>query len=128
MGADYIPERDGRAGCWMKFFARALVNNPGIYRTTPDDAAQIEAAVVAFRTAQAIAWPKGTRTRGMVRAKNAARKSAEQLVRPAAKRIRNEPRISDELKINIGLPPGRKRRRHPRERAGHKAGPEVFHV
>lgn len=111
MGADYIPEKDHHAGRWMKFFARGLVEHPEAYRISPVDAAQIDAAVQAFRTANAIAWATSTATRPNRWAKNAARKAAERLVRPEAQRIRTDPRIPAELKANIGLkPPGKRRR------------------
>lgn len=109
MGADYIPERDLRASCWMKRFARLLVEDPAGYRTTEAQAAQIESAVLAFRTALAVSWPIATRSMTNVRAKNDARKAAERLVRAESQRIRTDSQISPELKARIGLKPRSRR-------------------
>jgi hypothetical protein len=111
MGTDYIPERDHRAAVWMKLFAQELVASPSAYRATTDEASQIDDAVTAFRTANATAWAKGTRTRLAVLSKNETRKAAEQLIRPTAQRIRIDPTITPDLKIAIGLRPGTPRRR-----------------
>ena len=111
MGADYIPEQDLRASCWMKRFARELVADPLAYRTTEEHAAQVDAAVLTFRTALAISWPPATRSMTKVRAKNDARKAAELLIRSESQRIRTDPQISSELKVRIGLKPRAKRRR-----------------
>jgi hypothetical protein len=111
MGADYIPEKDIKAACWMKRFARTLVEQPDAYRTTPEDAAEIDALVTVFRTANARCWPSAIRNRVRVVTKNQARKSAEQMIRPASQRIRTDPRIADVLKLQIGLKPKGKRRR-----------------
>ncbi len=64
--------------------ARTLVERFDAYRTTPEDAAEIDALVTAFRTANAQCWPSAIRNRVRVVTKNQARKSAEQLVRPAS--------------------------------------------
>jgi hypothetical protein len=110
MGTDYIPEKDIKAACWMKRFARLLVEQPDVYRTSPEEAAEIDAAVMAFRVANAQCWPTAIRNRVRVVAKNGARKAAEQLVRPASQRIRTDPRIAPESKVTIGLKPLGKRR------------------
>jgi hypothetical protein len=111
MGADYIPERDLRASCWMKNFARRIVEHPDLYRITPAEAAEIDAVVLAFRIALSKAHPIGTRSQSLVRTKNDARKAAERLVRPAAQRFRTDPQIAADLKILIGLKPRTTRRR-----------------
>lgn len=111
MGADYIPERDGEAARWMRSLARGLVDHPELYRVSAEDAAEIEAAVVAFRAALARSLTPATRTRPAVSGKNDARKAAERLIRPMAQRIRTDTRIDAAAKVNIGLHPGGKRRR-----------------
>lgn len=112
MGADYIPETDLFAALWMKFFARALVQNPTGYRTTPENAAEIEAVVHAFRLLNAQCHEPEYRTRSNISAKNSARLAAEKLVRPEAQRIRTDPRIDSNLKVLVGLNPERRRRQH----------------
>lgn len=111
MGADYIPERDHRAGCWMKFFAAGLAEQPELFHSTPAEAAEIAQRVHAFRTALRIARSPSTATRPNTARKNAARRLAEQLIRPAAQRVRTDPTIPAELKINMGIKPGGPRRR-----------------
>ncbi|HEX3355837.1 MAG TPA: hypothetical protein VHS31_02555 [Tepidisphaeraceae bacterium] len=114
MGKDYIPEKDIKAACWMKRFARTLVEQPDAYRTTPEDAAEIDALVLAFRTANANCWPSAIRNRARKCTKDVARKAAEKLVRPTSQRIRTDPRIAPDLKVMIGLkPPGKRRRQIP---------------
>lgn len=117
MGADYIPERDHCAGSWMKNFANQLVNQPEVYRTTPSEAAEIAALVHAFRTSVAVVHSPRTRTPIACEQKRVARKAAERLIRPAAQRIRVDPTISSQAKVNIRitLPSKRRRRVAPPE-------------
>jgi hypothetical protein len=112
MGADYIPEKDYKAASFMKNLARQLVEDPEGYLTTPDDAAQIDNVVLAFRTANAKAHTPGVISSSLIRAKNDARKAAERLVRPAYQRLRTEPRIPSELKLRAGVKLTKKRRRY----------------
>ena len=111
MGLDYIPERDYRAGYWMKHFSRALVEHAELYRTTPQDAQQIADLVHAFRTALARTHTPGVVSSSLCRAKNDARRTAERFIRSMAQRIRTDPQIDASLKIQIGLNPGQQRRR-----------------
>jgi hypothetical protein len=112
MGADYIPEQDLKAAVWMKLFARRLVENPQLYRTSAEDAAEIDQRVRAFRTAHAIANAPVTRTIVNVSIKNSTRREAEKWIRPEAQRIRTDPRIRSSDKLAIGLKVYPKRRRH----------------
>jgi hypothetical protein len=112
MGIDYIPEKGYKAAIWMKNFARRLVEDPEGYLTTPEDAAQIDAVVLAFRTANANAHTPGVISSSLIRAKNDARKAAERLVRPAYQRVRTEPRIPSALKVRAGVQLTKKRRRY----------------
>jgi hypothetical protein len=111
MGADYIPEKNNQAAVWLKHFAAQLVATPELYRTTPEDAAEIDALVQTFRVANATAGRPATRTSVAIQARDDARKAAERMLRPAAKRINSDPRIASDLKVAIGLKP-RKKRRH----------------
>jgi hypothetical protein len=110
MGADYIPERDIKAAIWMKHFAAVLIEHPELYRTTAQDAAEIDALVLAFRVANAKCGRPITNSPVARRAKNEARIAAERLLRPAATRINRDPRIAANLKVSIGLKPRTKRR------------------
>jgi hypothetical protein len=111
MGKDYIPEQDCKAAPWMKNLAKRLVDDPQLFRTTPEVAAEVHEAVNAYRIANAKCWPSGDRTRDKVRAKNNARKRAERIVRPEAQRIRKDPRIDASLKVLLGLNTNTRRRR-----------------
>lgn len=111
MGQDYIPEQDNAAVGWMVNFADRLVAEPELYRTTPQDAADVALRVKAFAEAQARCYPIGDRKPAFVCTKNNARKFAEQIVRPEAQRIRKDPRIDRSLKSLLGLNVNTHRRR-----------------
>src|SRR5436190_2878638 len=111
MGLDYIPEKDYRAGSWMKNFSRRLCDNAALYRTTPEDAAQIAALVLAYRTAFRATRVPGVISSPLIRVKNDSRRAAERRIRPEAQRNRTDPLIDSALKIQTGLNPGGKRRR-----------------
>ena len=53
IGADYIPEKDYKAAYWMKNFALQLPNDPAGYRTSVEDAEEIDELVLTFRPANA---------------------------------------------------------------------------
>jgi hypothetical protein len=112
MGADYIPEKDYKAAVWMKNFALHLRNDPSGYRTSAEDAEQIDELVLAFRTANAKTWDRSEMTLLLAREKNLARKAAERAIRPAYQRIRTDPKIADLLKLRAGVKPTAKRRQH----------------
>lgn len=121
MGADYIPERNERAATYIRWFARALVNDPVAYRTTPGHAADIEALALAFyeaNHANVMALQSGVQSRELSTTMRQTRKAAEKLVRPEAQRIRTDPKIEGALKVRIGLKVNRKRRRHVGPPAG----------
>lgn len=111
MGDDYIPEKNTEAALWMRCFANGLVESPQAYYILPEEAAEIDARVREYYTALATSLAPSTRTESANLVKDIARKAAEFVLRPAARRIRADRRISAEVKQNIGLAPYAQRRK-----------------
>jgi hypothetical protein len=103
MHTGYMPRADTAAMQWMLTFSRGLVDQPGVYHTAPQEAAAVQDAVDAFVDAMVTATEPATRTRGAVAAKDNARALAERTCRPVYARIKSDPTISDQDKINIGV-------------------------
>jgi hypothetical protein len=99
----FIPDADSDFAYTALVFARKIEADPARYHLTPEDAAYIAKAVKEFRSALAKATDRHTRTQPTIRAKNAARKTAEKIVRAYGRVIRSNPAISDEDKSSVRI-------------------------
>jgi uncharacterized small protein (DUF1192 family) len=99
----YIPAKDSLFALWLLNFTTLLTASPASYVLTAPDALAVDTVADAFAAAYATAKNPTTRTKATVAAKDAARASAEAVVRPYAVRISRTASVSDALKIGIGV-------------------------
>ena len=105
MADKFIPPEDGLALTFMEHFASTIQSAPAVYMLSAADATTISNTVAAFATAYSVATNPPTRTSVTVGEKDAARLSAEQVVRQYANLIRPNAGISDADKEAIGINP-----------------------
>lgn len=103
MAAPYIPAPDADFSTWLANFATLIAVDPTDYGLIAGDSTAIDAQDTAFQAAYLAAINPTTRTSATIATKDAARASAEAVVRPYAMRIRNNTTVSNALKIGLGL-------------------------
>ena len=99
----YIPQSDAAFLSWSNNFAALLTANPTAVGETAATAAVVQADADAFAAAYATAIDPATRTAPSVIAKDNARFTAEQTIRPVAIRIRNNAAVTDAQRLDYGL-------------------------
>jgi hypothetical protein len=103
MATSYIPAKDADFNNWLVNFDTLLTGAPTDYGLTAPIAVIVAGVTAAWSAAYLAATDPSTRTAATVAAKDAARASAEATVRPYAIQIRNNPAVSDLLKVGIGV-------------------------
>ena len=103
--APYIPAKQAAFDAWLSNFATLIDAFPGRYGLTPADATTISGIQAAWATAYAAVTSPTTKTASAVAAKNTARVSATAQVRVYSQQISNNPGVSSENKIALGLNP-----------------------
>jgi|TARA_R110002167_G_C12665306_1_gene650289 hypothetical protein len=101
--ANYIPAKDADFDAWLLNFSTLLTAAPATYGLTAPDAVLVDAQQVAWAAAYLLATDPGTRTSVTVAAKDAARASAEFVVRPFAVNISLNPSVTNGDKTDIGV-------------------------
>lgn len=99
----YIPPRDTDFDLWLENLETLITANPTNYGLVAGDATIIAAQNTAWHAAFILATTPATRTSANIAAKDAARASAEAVVRPYCQRIRANDSVSDALKVGLGL-------------------------
>lgn len=103
MPSGYIPARDADFNTWLLNFSTLLTASPTTYGLTAPDAVLVAAQQTAFAAALTAATDPATRTPVTVAAKDAARASAEFVVRPYAVQISLNPAVTNGNKTAIGV-------------------------
>ena len=99
----YIPGPDGAFATWLQNFSTLLTAAPTDYGLTAPNAVTVATENTAFQAAYTSASDPSTRTSATVAAKDAARVSAEAVVRPFAVLISLNAGVTDEAKVDIGV-------------------------
>lgn len=99
----YIPARDVDFNDWLQNFSTLLTAAPATYGLGAPDAVIVAAQASAFDAALTIATDPATRTSPTIAAKDADRASAEFIVRPYAVGISQNPSVTNEDKVAIGV-------------------------
>lgn len=99
----YIPPADAAFDAWLDNFSNLLTANPSDFGLTAPDAAAVAAVYGTWNTAYGIAVDPVTRTSPAIAAKDAARASAEAVVRPFAVQISVNPAVTNANKTAIGV-------------------------
>ena len=99
----YIPAKDALFATWLENFSTLLTAAPATYGLTAPDATAVDAVNTAFQAAYALAIDPPTRTSVTVADKDAARASAEAVVRPFAVTISRNAAVTDGNKTAIGV-------------------------
>lgn len=103
MPSNYIPAADADFNSWLSNFDALLTADPAAYGETAGTAAAVAAVASTWAVAYALATDPSTRTSPTVAAKDAARFSAEQTVRPVAIRIRNNSAVTNAQRVDLGI-------------------------
>jgi hypothetical protein len=101
--APYIPARDADFSAWLLNFSTLLTATPAAFGLVAGDAVIVAAQNTAFQAAYLLATDPGTRTSPTVAAKDAARVTAEGVVRPYAVGISRNAAVTPENKTAIGV-------------------------
>lgn len=100
---DYIPKSDSGFASWLSNFSALLTASPTTYGLSAPDAVVVAAENTAFQSALTAASDPTTRTSVTVAAKDAARATAESIVRPFAVSISLNATVSNGDKTAIGV-------------------------
>lgn len=101
--APYIPAPDAAFSAWLQNFSNLLSATPTDFGLTAPDATAVAAQNTAFQAAYTLAIDPATRTSPTVAAKDAARVTAEAVVRPYAIQISLNASVTNENKTAIGV-------------------------
>lgn len=102
----YIPAKDADFDAWLLNFTTLLTAAPTTYGLTAPDAVICAAQYTAWHPAYIAATDPSTRTSVTVAAKDAARVTAEQVIRPYAQQISKNASVTpgDKTAIGVNLP------------------------
>jgi hypothetical protein len=103
MATTYLPASDSAFDSWLTNFSTLLTASPTTYGLVSGDATAVAAERTAYHTAFVAATDPATRTSVTVAAKDAARSSAESVVRPYAVSISLNAGVLDDDKVAIGV-------------------------
>lgn len=101
--SDYIPAPDNAFDAWLVNFSTLLTAAPTDYGLVAGDATAVAGVTTTWSAAYALVVNPATKTAPAVADKDAARASAEALVRPYAVSISQNPGVSDMDKASIGV-------------------------
>lgn len=99
----YLPVKDSDFAAWLLNFSTLLTASPATYGLAAPDAVAVAAQNTAFQAAYTAATDPSTRTAVTIAAKDAARASAEAVVRPFAVQISLNPAVDNADKVAIGV-------------------------
>ena len=99
----YVPAPDALFSAWLLNFSTKLTASPATYGLIAGDAVIVAAQNTAFQAAYLAAITPATRTGSTIAAKDAARATAESVVRPYAQRIKVNPAVSNAARVDIGV-------------------------
>jgi hypothetical protein len=99
----YLPTKDAVFATWLANFDSLLTATPANYGLEAADATALAAANTKFQAAYLVAIEPTTRTAPAVAAKDAARSSAEAVVRPLAVTISRNAAVTEDHKTGIGV-------------------------
>jgi hypothetical protein len=103
MATSYIPNADADFSAWLSNFNSVAAANSVALGITAPQLTAIAAADNAFQDAYTTAVEPTTRTSATIAAKDTARVTAEQVVRPIATTVSANPAVSAELKTSLGV-------------------------
>lgn len=99
----YIPAPDADFQAWFLNFSTLLTTAPATYGLVSGDATAVAAKYTAWSTAYVLATNPSTRTSVTIATKDAARSSAEPLLRIYAVQISRNPAVTNGNKTAIGV-------------------------
>lgn len=103
--ASYIPAQDAKLNLWLLNFASLTTATPAAFGLSVGDAATIASQVASWTAAYTPVTSPSTKTAQAVSAKNTARVSVVAQLRTWAQAIANNPGVSSDNKIALGLNP-----------------------
>lgn len=98
-----IPASDGGFRTWLLNFSTLLTASPAVFGLVAGDALAVATAYAAYDAAYTSATDPGTRTSATIAAKDTAKASALDIVRPLAVNISLNSAVTDENKVIIGV-------------------------
>lgn len=103
--APYIPPKDADFDAWIENFSSLITAAPATYGLTSGDATAIAGVTTSWSDAYALVTSPSTKTATTVQAKNVARITALNTVRPYAQTIGLNAGVSADNKVALGLNP-----------------------
>ena len=103
--ASYIPAKQADFSAWLLNFSTLISANPGRYGLAPSDAATIAGYYATWLAAYTPVTSPATRTAALVSAKNTAYASIISPLRTYSQQIANNPGVSSDDKVSLGLNP-----------------------
>jgi hypothetical protein len=103
--APYMPEAQAEFDAWLKNFSTRISAGPQKYNLSEADAAIVAEVFAEWSAAYRPVTAPASKTKVTVAAKMAAREMAEATIRPCAQIIANDPNVSPEAKVALGLNP-----------------------
>jgi hypothetical protein len=103
--APYIPPKDADFAAWLDNFSALITTAPGTYGLTSGDAVVIADVTATWDAAYALVTSPSTKTATTVQAKNVARITALNTVRPYSQTIALNAGVSADAKVALGLNP-----------------------
>lgn len=109
---DFLPRSDVELLGWSRNFLSRTAAAPEVFTLPPELVAEYATRHEAFLEAFALAAEPLTRTPVVIKEKAQARAALVDLARRLASRIRATPAVTDPMRVEIGLPPRKPRRRY----------------
>lgn len=103
MTAPYIPTRDALLDAWGSNFDTLISADPALYGLQPSDATAIDVAYTDFHNAYLVISVPANRSQVTIATKNNLKATFVQLARTYAQQIRNNPGVSNDDKLALGL-------------------------
>jgi len=107
-----FPKADADLALSLDLIARNIAAEPAAHNVSRADAEELTRLAAAFHAALVRCWP-GTRTSLDTAAKNQARDEALARFRPIIRQIRDDPAVTDALRINLNMRKPKRRSRGP---------------
>jgi hypothetical protein len=112
MPRDFYPRREADIVRFTANFSAKINADAPLYGLTEPAAAEYAVVQQAFAQAYAVAQCPSTDSSSATAAKEAERVALERATRPLVRLIKANPNVTDEMRVNLGLPRQTQRRRH----------------
>lgn len=104
MTTDYIPGNDAEFTMWSTAFVNSVKVAQEAYNLTEDEVTALETSANAWESSYTDMFSKRDAARAATVGKDNMRETFEGLLRSISQKIQSDPNVSEELKVDAGLP------------------------